>query len=93
MSNITGVVYYGLAVASPYVGMTQKQDGSSNQCISVYTAILSPGNKMLTSIKALKAAYAAPCSLYSSTNMVVKCGHVMECISLYAGHFLSTQCI
>ena len=38
---------YGLAVASPahYVGMTQNQDGSSNQCISIYTAILSYGNK------------------------------------------------
>ena len=30
---------YGLAVASPYVGMAQKQDGSSNQCISVYTVM------------------------------------------------------
>ena len=41
------VDYYGLAVASShmYVGMTQKQDGGSNQCISVYTAILSLGNK------------------------------------------------
>ena len=28
-----------------HVGMTRKQDGGSNQCISVYTAILSPGNK------------------------------------------------
>ena len=36
--------YYGLATASPYVGMTQKQDGGSNQCIRVYTVILSPGN-------------------------------------------------
>ena len=24
--------YYGLEVASPYVGMTRKQDSSSNQC-------------------------------------------------------------
>ena len=31
------VSYYGLATASPYVGMAQKQDGGSNQCISVYT--------------------------------------------------------
>ena len=26
-------------------GMTQKQNSGSNQCISIYTAILSPGNK------------------------------------------------
>ena len=38
-------VYYGLAVASPYVGMARFQDGGSNQCISVFTAISSPGNK------------------------------------------------
>ena len=35
----------GLAVASPYVGMGQFQNDGSNQCISVYTAISSPGNK------------------------------------------------
>ena len=29
--------------------MTRKQDGGSNQCIGVYTEILSPGNKMLPS--------------------------------------------
>ena len=39
------VDYYGLAVANSYVGMTQKQDGGSNQCISIYMAILSLGNK------------------------------------------------
>ena len=27
-------MYYGLAVVSPYVGMAQKQDGGSNQCIN-----------------------------------------------------------
>ena len=37
--------YYGLAVASPYVGMARFQDGGSNQCISVFTAISSPENK------------------------------------------------
>ena len=36
---------YGLAVASPYVGMARFQDGGSNQCISVFTAISSPENK------------------------------------------------
>ena len=36
---------YGLAIASPYVVMAWKQDGGSNQCISVFTAISSPGNK------------------------------------------------
>ena len=40
-----GFLYYGLTVASPYVGMTRKQYGSFNQCVSVYMAILSPGNK------------------------------------------------
>ena len=38
-------MYYGLAVASPYVGMARIQDGGSNQCISVFTAISSPENK------------------------------------------------
>ena len=38
-------LYYGLAVASPYVGMARFQDGGSNQCISVFMAISSPGNK------------------------------------------------
>ena len=38
-------MYYGLAVAGPYVGMARFQDGSFNQCISVFTAISSPGNK------------------------------------------------
>ena len=33
------------SVAHNYVGMTRFQDGGSNQCISVYTAILSLGNK------------------------------------------------
>ena len=37
--------YYGLTVASTYVGIAPKQDGSSNQCISIFTAISSPGNK------------------------------------------------
>ena len=36
---------YGLAVVSPYVGMAQFQNGGSNQCISVFTAISSPGSK------------------------------------------------
>ena len=35
----------GLRQHSPYVGMTRFQNGSSNQCISVYTVILSSGNK------------------------------------------------
>ena len=35
--------YYGLTVASPYVGMDRKQDGSSNQCISIFMAISSLG--------------------------------------------------
>ena len=43
--KVTPSAYYGLAVASPYVEMTRKQDDGSNQCISVYMAILSPGNK------------------------------------------------
>ena len=38
-------MYYGLALVSPYVGMTRFQNGSSNQCISMYMAILSLGNK------------------------------------------------
>ena len=37
--------YYGLTVASPYVGMARFQDGGSNQCISVFMAISLPGNK------------------------------------------------
>ena len=45
IENISNTVYYELAVASPYVGMARKQDGSSNQCIIVCTAILLPGNK------------------------------------------------
>ena len=32
-------IIMGLWKCSPYVGMTRKQDGGSNQCISVYTAI------------------------------------------------------
>ena len=52
---------------STTVGMTRKQDGGSNECISVYTAILSPGSKCQR-LKALKAAYAAP--VYSSTKSV-----------------------
>ena len=28
--------YYGLATASPYVGMARFKDGGSNQCISVF---------------------------------------------------------
>ena len=31
--------YQGLTVVSPYVGMMQKQDGGSNECISNYTTI------------------------------------------------------
>ena len=31
--------YYGLTVASPYVGMARKQDGGSNQGISVYMVL------------------------------------------------------
>ena len=52
--------------------MTQKQDGGSNQCISVYTAILSPGNKINASIwKHLnQLMYAAP--LYSYTKSAQK---------------------
>ena len=37
--------YYGLAVASPYVGMARFQDGGPNQCISVFMTISSPRNK------------------------------------------------
>ena len=59
----------GLAVASPYVGMVQKQDGCSNQCISVYTVIPSLRKKMLASKSTLKQLiYAAP--VYSSTKSV-----------------------
>ena len=32
-------LYHGQTVVSPYVGMAQKQDGSSNGCISNYTII------------------------------------------------------
>ena len=37
--------YYALAVVSLYVGMAWKQDGVSNQCISVFAVISSPENK------------------------------------------------
>ena len=47
-------------VASPYVGMVRFQDGSSNQCISVFTAISSPRNYRL---KVYWAAYRACPSL------------------------------
>ena len=30
------ISYYGLAVAGPYVRMARKQDGGSNQCVSIY---------------------------------------------------------
>ena len=42
--NIQNASYYGLAVASPYVGMARFQDGGSNQCISIFTAISSLGS-------------------------------------------------
>ena len=45
LSDSEDTSYYGLTVASPYVGMARFQDGGSNQCISVFTAISSPGNK------------------------------------------------
>ena len=44
-TQITDTYCYGLAVASSYVGMARKQDGGSNQCISVFTAISSLRNK------------------------------------------------
>ena len=43
-NNVPRDLYYGLAVASPYVGMARFQDGGSNQCISVFMAISSPEN-------------------------------------------------
>ena len=52
----TGRCIMGSRQRSPYVGMTRKQDGGFNQCISIYTAILSPGNKC-QHLKAFKAAY------------------------------------
>ena len=42
------MIYYGLAVVSPYVGMTRFQNGGSNQCISVFMAIIA-GEQMLAS--------------------------------------------
>ena len=53
------LIYYGLTVVSLYVGMSWKQDGGSNQCISVYTVIFIIGEQILAS---LKAAYiCCPC--------------------------------
>ena len=43
-----GVMYYGFAVASQRahnIGMARFQNGGSNHCISVFTAISSPGSK------------------------------------------------
>ena len=34
IQNISNAVYYRLAVVSPYVGIGQKQNSSSNQCIT-----------------------------------------------------------
>ena len=45
MLSLVSHWYYGLMVTSPYIGMARKQDGGSNQCISVFMAISSPGNK------------------------------------------------
>ena len=42
--NIIILLLLITVIASPYVGMTRKQDGRSNQCISIYTAILPLGN-------------------------------------------------
>ena len=72
----------GSGQCSPYVGMTQIQDSSSNQCISIYTAILSPGNKC-QHLKALK--YAAP--VYSSTKSVQK-GGLPETVKIHPLLFL-----
>ena len=46
---LLSIIYYGVAIASPYVGMTRKQDGGSNQCISIYTAVFFTGKYMLAS--------------------------------------------
>ena len=56
------IMNYGLAVASPYVGMAGKQDGGSNQCISVFTVISSPENKCYR-LKLHRAANGARLSL------------------------------
>ena len=55
-------IYYGLTVASPYVGMARKQDGGSNRCINVYMVISSLGNKC-SHLKVHRAAYRACSSL------------------------------
>ena len=56
---------------SPNVGMARFQDGSSNQCISFYMAISSPGNKYQF-LKLHRAAYkSAPvCSSNSNYSKV-----------------------
>ena len=50
------------SVAHNYVGMARKKDGGSNQCINVYTAISSLGNKC-SRLKVHQAAYRAGPSL------------------------------
>ena len=63
-------IIMGSRVCSPYVGMAQFQDDSSNQCISIFTVISSPGNKCQC-IKVHKAVYrACPSLQYSNSNKV-----------------------
>ena len=57
------------AVAYP-IGMTQKQDGGSNQCISALDGNFVTGEQMLASKSTYKAAYICCPSLYSSTKCV-----------------------
>ena len=52
-----------------YYGLARKQNGGSNQCIRVYTAILSPGN-IQQHLKPLEAAYICCPSIQYSTNSI-----------------------
>ena len=61
-SIIDIALYYGLAeglaVAQPIIA--RKQNGGSNQCISVNTVIISPCSKMLVSTSIQKSLYRLP---------------------------------
>ena len=75
--------YYGLAVASPYVGMARKQDSGSNQCISIYTAISSPGICHLSKITVANflvvvLAFSAVLQMYCHCTLVTLRGPRMS---------------
>ena len=50
----------GLQLRSPYVWMVRKQNGGSNQCISIYTAILSPESMQQHLISTGSSLYMLP---------------------------------